>query len=140
MIEKDSQEWIFLFLVTIQLKKEFIMVKSHFLSRFSFVKISHLVCILCLNLFAFSATAAEPLDINQATAKQLSLIMTGVGESKAQAIIDYRQQNGPFESVEDLIKVRGIGSAILDKNRLFITVAPVSDSSASVKLAGSESS
>lgn len=77
-----------------------------------------LVCLFSIP--AFSA----PLDINQASAEQLSQTMKGVGPAKAAAIVAYREQNGPFSSVEQLVAVKGIGSATVDKNRDLITVAP----------------
>lgn len=49
------------------------------------------------------------VNINQADAKQLTAL-PGIGAVKAKAIVDYRQQHGPFKNVEDLIKVDGIGA------------------------------
>jgi competence protein ComEA len=43
--------------------------------------------------------------------------LSGVGEAKAKAIVAYRESNGPFASVDELLEVKGIGKAILDKNR-----------------------
>ncbi|MNW21451.1 ComE operon protein 1 [compost metagenome] len=43
--------------------------------------------------------------------------LSGVGEAKAKAIVAYREGNGPFASVDELLEVKGIGKAILDKNR-----------------------
>lgn len=52
------------------------------------------------------------LDINRATAEQLDSLK-GIGPAKAQAIIADREQNGPFQSVDDLLRVKGIGSKLL---------------------------
>ena len=79
-------------------------------------------CALSLVLVPTFISAAEPLDINSATAEQLALALSGVGESKAEAIIAYRDANGPFASIDDLVKVKGIGSSLLDKNRIVIQV------------------
>lgn len=59
------------------------------------------------------------IDINNAKPKDL-VTLKGVGMKKAQAIISYRQTNGPFVSIEDLLKVQGIGKHVLaeNKNRL----------------------
>ncbi len=46
----------------------------------------------------------------------------GVGEKRAAAIIEYRQQNGPFKSVDDLVNIGGIGQTIVDDNRENLTV------------------
>ena len=54
-----------------------------------------------------------PLDINTATIEQLCKL-PGIGESLAERIIDYRQKNGPFQNVNDLLNVPGIGEAKLN--------------------------
>ncbi|TBW48494.1 helix-hairpin-helix domain-containing protein [Marinobacter halodurans] len=66
--------------------------------------------------------AAVSVNINKADAKTLSEKLDGIGEVKAQAIVDYRKTNGPFKTVADLDKVDGIGKATLDSNRSHITV------------------
>ena len=63
------------------------------------------------------AAWSGPVDINTADAKTLAAELRGVGESTAEAIIAYRTANGPFKTVDDLVKVRGIGSKILEQNR-----------------------
>ncbi|MCU1762155.1 helix-hairpin-helix domain-containing protein [Pseudomonas sp. 14P_8.1_Bac3] len=60
---------------------------------------------------------SEKVDLNQADASTLQRELAGVGEAKAQAIVAYRDINGPFSSVDELLEVKGIGKAILDKNR-----------------------
>ncbi|WP_085246863.1 ComEA family DNA-binding protein [Gilliamella mensalis] len=56
------------------------------------------------------------VNINTATAEELTKVLTGIGMSKAQKIIEYREKLGPFVSVEQLKEVAGIGQATLDKN------------------------
>lgn len=56
------------------------------------------------------------VDINTDGAEKLADLLTGVGVTRAQAIIDYRTENGPFESLEDLLNVPGIGPATLANN------------------------
>lgn len=70
-----------------------------------------------------AAFAAERLNINTASATQLADQMNGVGEVKAEAIIAYRDANGKFESVDQLVNVKGIGLATIEKNREAITVS-----------------
>ncbi|MBN7770946.1 ComEA family DNA-binding protein [Marinobacter daepoensis] len=63
------------------------------------------------------AVAAEQPAVNINTADVATLAsLSGVGESKAQAIIDYREANGPFASVEALANVKGIGARTVEKN------------------------
>lgn len=56
------------------------------------------------------------VNINTATAEELSKVLTGIGMSKAKKIIEYREKFGPFVSIEQLQEVSGIGQATLDKN------------------------
>lgn len=62
-----------------------------------------------------------PVDINTATLDELQTLK-GIGPSLAQRIIDYREEYGPFTSVEDLLNVKGIGEATLNKFRDHVTV------------------
>ncbi|MGH8553049.1 MAG: ComEA family DNA-binding protein [Methylococcales bacterium] len=83
-------------------------------------RITHIL--LALMLFVFSqAPWAETVNINTATAEQLDTL-TGIGKAKAQAIIDDRTKNGPFKSIDDLARVKGIGPATVEKNRANIAV------------------
>ncbi|MEM7209619.1 MAG: helix-hairpin-helix domain-containing protein [Pseudomonadota bacterium] len=68
-------------------------------------------------LFFSSFSYANPVNINLASAAELSDAISGVGLAKAQAIVDYREEYGEFKSVEELTKVSGIGEGILSKNR-----------------------
>jgi competence protein ComEA len=70
---------------------------------------------------ASAAAAGGPVDINRASADQLDEL-PGVGPTTAEAIIDHREQNGPFGSVDELIDVRGIGEAKLEQLRDLVTV------------------
>jgi len=56
------------------------------------------------------------IDINKATVEQFASIK-GVGPVLAQRIVEFRDANGPFGSVDDLLKVKGIGEKLLDKVR-----------------------
>jgi len=58
-----------------------------------------------------------PININTADAGALARELEGIGPAKAQAIVEYRQKNGPFRSAEDLLKVDGIGKKVLEQNR-----------------------
>ena len=61
------------------------------------------------------------ININSATAAELDSL-SGIGPTKAQAIVDYRNQNGPFRTIDDLLNVPGIGPKTLDAIRDQITV------------------
>jgi competence protein ComEA len=62
------------------------------------------------------SSATGKLNVNAATAEELDTL-PGVGPSTAGAIIAYREQHGPFQSIDDLLNVRGIGPAKLDAIR-----------------------
>lgn len=76
---------------------------------------------LALMFGAFIATAGEMIDINTADAQALAALQ-GVGPQKAEAIVAYRQEHGPFKSVDDLANVKGIGQKTVDANRDKIAV------------------
>lgn len=71
---------------------------------------------------AVQATATVKVDLNTADAATLERDLLGIGATKAQAIIDYRQAHGPFASVDELLEVKGIGTATLEKNRARLSV------------------
>ena len=67
------------------------------------------------------ATATDPINLNAATAAQLQTL-PGVGASAAQRILDYRQKNGSFKKIEELMNVKGIGEKSFLKLKPLITV------------------
>lgn len=74
------------------------------------------------NQVEFNKTTDEyPININHCSLEQL-ISLPGVGETKASAIITYREEHGGFEVKEDLIKVSGIGEAIFESIEELITV------------------
>jgi competence protein ComEA len=75
-------------------------------------------------LFSPLSMAAEPVDINTASAAEIATALNGVGPAKAEAIVAYREANGPFVSVDQLTDVKGIGTATVEKNRDQILIQP----------------
>ena len=63
----------------------------------------------------------EMININQADAKTLTTLK-GIGKDRAVKIIEYREKNGPFEKIEDLMKVKGIGKKIFEQNKNVLSV------------------
>lgn len=78
-----------------------------------------LALILCL---ALAGTAAAVVNINTATKEELTTIK-GIGDKRAQEIIDYRKKNGDFKSVDELEKVPGIGPGTMKQIRSQVTVS-----------------
>ncbi len=85
-------------------------------------------------LFGAALPAAAAVNINTANKDEL-VALPGIGPAKAQAILDYRKQNGPFKSIDDLKNVKGIGAKRLDKLRHELSVgsAPAKVAAAGAK-------
>lgn len=63
----------------------------------------------------------QKVNINQADAEEF-VQLKGIGEKKAQAIVEYRKLNGTYNSLDDLLKVKGIGKKILLNNKMLLTI------------------
>lgn len=68
------------------------------------------------------ASLPQKIDINRAEPWFLEAL-SGIGEGRAQAIVDYRNENGPFRHIEDLLQVKGIGEGTFAKIKDYITVS-----------------
>jgi len=77
------------------------------------------VILLALPILAFAGS----VNVNTADAQTISEELTGIGLSKAQAIVAYREKHGPFRSADDLSLVKGIGERTVDRNRADIQVS-----------------
>ena len=60
---------------------------------------------------------AAPVNINEADAAEIADALKGVGMKKAEAIVEYRNQHGLFQSADDLVQVKGIGEKLVSKLR-----------------------
>ena len=69
-----------------------------------------------------SVTSAAPVNINTASAEEISEALNGIGLSKAQAIIDYREAYGLFSQADEIVFVRGIGESTYENNKTDILV------------------
>jgi competence protein ComEA len=69
-----------------------------------------------------SIASAAPVNINSASAEQIAEALTGIGMSKAQAIVDYREAYGLFGSADEIVFVRGIGDSTYQNNKEDILV------------------
>jgi competence protein ComEA len=78
------------------------------------------ICILLLGLSPFVSWASEPVNINLASVEVLAESLKGVGLAKAHRFVEYREAHGPFEYIDELAAVQGIGFATVEKNRSVI--------------------
>ncbi len=77
-----------------------------------------------LALSTGAAMAADKIDINTATKAELQTL-NGIGDATADAIIEYRIQNGPFSSISELENVKGIGHKKAEKLAELISVSKI---------------
>lgn len=68
------------------------------------------------------AEQSAKVNLNAADAETLRRDLFGIGAAKAKAIVAYRESNGPFTAVDELLEVKGVGKALLDKNRERLTI------------------
>lgn len=88
----------------------------------------HIKTFICTTLIACTlmlspAMANQPVNINTAGAQEIALNLTGIGSSKASAIVTYREQHGQFQHMDELVNVKGIGLSTIEKNRELILVS-----------------
>ncbi len=78
-----------------------------------------IIAALFLSLAVVQTGLAEDLsvDVNTASVEELAEALHGVGMAKARAIVEYRDENGTFEHIDELVNVRGIGLRTVDRNR-----------------------
>lgn len=74
------------------------------------------------------AAWAGPVDLNTADAATLAKELKGIGPSRAEAIVAWREANGPFKSAEEIVLVQGIGERVLDDNRDLLVVSKPDES------------
>jgi competence protein ComEA len=79
-----------------------------------------LAALLATGLFSIWAWAAQPVNVNSASAEEIAESLKGIGLSKAEAIVNYRDQHGLFKHVDELVNVKGIGIRTVDINREYI--------------------
>jgi len=78
--------------------------------------------LFCVALWAtISAAQTVKVNINTATAEELT-VLKYVGEALSQRIVEYREEQGAFESPEDIVKVPGVGQRVYEANKDIITV------------------
>ncbi|GJL81920.1 MAG: hypothetical protein DHS20C01_15540 [marine bacterium B5-7] len=71
---------------------------------------------LIASMLSFGAFAAK-VNLNTADAQELAEGIDGVGPKLAEAIVKWREANGSFSSIEQLVEIKGVGPNILEKNR-----------------------
>ncbi len=85
-----------------------------------FINMKSILTVLATGLFSILAWASQPVNVNTASAEEIAEALKGIGMSKAAAIVDYRNTNGKFKHIDELINVKGIGIRTVDINREYI--------------------
>jgi len=80
------------------------------------------IAALVVSSVTTSIAMAAPVNINTASATEIADALNGIGLSKAQAIVDYREAYGPFNRPDEIVFVRGIGGSTLENNKSDILV------------------
>lgn len=84
--------------------------------------------LLAITVVDTAVWAAEPVNVNTATAEEIAANLKGIGPSKAKLIVAYREANGSFLHVDELVNVKGIGIKTIDQNRDLIRLGNESGS------------
>ena len=84
------------------------------------ISMKSLITLLATGLFTAWAWAAQPVNVNSASAEEIAESLKGIGLSKAEAIVSYRETNGQFKHIDELVNVKGIGIRTVDINREYI--------------------
>jgi comEA protein len=93
------------------------------MSSRTLIAVSFLLIFLAVQLGADAKRPppAHSIDLNSATVDELQQV-PGIGPSTAKAIVNFRQKSGPFQKIDDLLAIKGISKARLEKMRPFLTV------------------
>lgn len=81
------------------------------------MRMLRMIAISLLWLASIPLAVADSVDINRADAEAIADVLHGVGPTKAARIVEYRERNGFFTSVDELTNVKGIGEKTLERNR-----------------------
>ncbi len=81
---------------------------------------------VALALVMQSAYAIQSVNINKASAKDIADALDNIGMAKAEAIVKYRAEHGPFTTVDQVANVQGIGPKTLEKNKGYILLKDAS--------------
>lgn len=84
--------------------------------------ISHNTVLTSSSAKTLSKPVSALVNINTADEETLVAELKGIGIKRAKAILAYRNEHGPFKSIDDLVKIKGISKKIVDQNRDKITV------------------
>ncbi len=80
-------------------------------------KTIHVAVLFAALLLSGTAYADQAVNINEDDGEALAETLEGVGEARAAAIVEFREENGGFETADDLVLVSGIGETTVDRNR-----------------------
>lgn len=85
--------------------------------------VKRIAMIALLLASAMGIAAAGPVNVNTADAETIARELSGIGVARARAIVEWREKNGAFSSLDDLARVKGVGERTLHINRANIRFA-----------------
>lgn len=88
--------------------------------KFSKLLLFILLSSLLTPSFAVTQKMVEAVNINKVDAVTLSKSVKGFGMKRSEAVVTYREEHGKFKTVDDLVKVRGIGKKFIERNREYL--------------------
>lgn len=104
-----------------QLLKKFLVISILLFSSVTIISMPALAATVSPDAKKSVLSMNSPININTASEQEL-MTLPGIGKKTATSIIEYKNNNGNFESIEDLIKVKGIGAKKLAKIKPFVTI------------------
>ena len=110
--------YIFIFIFALVLG---LIIRDISTSKFAVVKTSQAYAPDVVNVIEDEDTDGEKVNINTAS-KRILMTLDGIGEKMSERIIEYREKNGRFETIEDIMKISGIGYDTFLKLKDYITV------------------
>ncbi len=85
-------------------------------------RLAFILTLVSMLMLASPLQAAEVVNLNKANAAAIQQNLIGIGPIKAEAIVSFRKKNGKYKNIDDLLNVKGIGPALIKKNKRYLSL------------------